>query len=59
MCICDKLCSGEVKRIQLDSDNYTYLLMDYGQIWANGEGEAYVDITYCPFCGKKFEKNNF
>lgn len=56
MCICDKLRTGEEKRIQLDYDNYTSLLMDYGQIWANGEGEAYVEIKYCPFCGREFEK---
>lgn len=55
MCICDKLRSGEEKRVELDYDSYTVLVMEYGRIWAYGEGGACADIKYCPFCGKEFE----
>lgn len=55
MCICDKLRSGEEKEVQLDYGAYTDLVMEYGRIWAYGEGCACADIKYCPFCGREFE----
>lgn len=56
MCkICDELREDKDKKIQLDYDCYTELLIQYGRIWAYGEGGASADIQYCPFCGKKFE----
>lgn len=54
-CICEQLRENKEKRISLEYDCYTELMMSYGYIAAYGEGCAGVGINYCPFCGKKFE----
>lgn len=56
MCkICDELKEDKKKLISLDCGEYTELLISYGRLYAYGEGEATIDISFCPFCGKKFE----
>ena len=54
-CICELLRKDKGERVELDYDCYTSLVMEFGRIWAYGEGGASADINYCPFCGKKFE----
>ena len=56
MCqICDELKEDKKKLISLDYGEYTELMISYGRLYAYGEGEATIEISFCPFCGKKFE----
>lgn len=54
-CICEQLREDKNKTISLGYDSHTSLMMRYGMIIASGEGGVYEDISYCPYCGKKFE----
>lgn len=47
--------------IDIAQGNYTSLCMGYKNethyLTAIGEGEAYVEIDFCPFCGRKLSKD--
>lgn len=57
-CICEHLDFDGVKEITIDHGHYTWLSIcrfsnGVHYLSATGDDEAYAEITYCPFCGKK------
>ena len=57
-CICNELRKGINKSIDIadwSTGDYIGLTMEYGQIIAHAEDNAYVAIRFCPFCGREFK----
>lgn len=57
-CICNELRKGVKKFVDIEdwsTGGYVGLTMEYGQIVAHAEDNAYTSIRFCPFCGREFK----
>lgn len=57
-CFCERLTCSSDNEILIDKGHYTYLTMgrfSNGACYlsAIGDDEAYAEINFCPFCGRK------
>lgn len=57
-CICERIECSRDNETLIDKGHYTYLTMGkfsngIHYLSATGDDEAYAEIKFCPFCGKK------